>query len=278
MIPIHDRSKSQQKKIVIHQLSQLSDYDTTQAHRHNYFEFFVFEKGGGSHLIDFEIFQIESNSIHIVAPGQVHQVKRELSSNGFVFLFDLAVFNTNSDLEDFLFNHICLGVSEFQPNYLFSDETSRDIINVANKAWREFNNNKNLKNSLIKNYLDEMLLYCIREKKLDKLIEDKHIDLYISFRKKLKKSYKELKKVKDYASILAVSEKKLNEIVHERSGETASALIFKQLILEAKRLLNSGLTSKEIAYELNFTDPSHFSKFFKNQTGISPTDFKIVHE
>jgi AraC-like DNA-binding protein len=33
-------------------------------------------------------------------------------------------------------------------------------------------------------------------------------------------------------------------------------------------------TSKEIAYELGFEEPAHFSRFFKNQTNQSPSEFK----
>ena len=83
--------------------------------------------------------------------------------------------------------------------------------------------------------------------------------------------------MKDYAQALKLTEKQLNEITRQRSGETAASLIYKQVILEAKRLLNMGISAKEAAYELNFIDPAHFSKFFKAQTGLSPSEFKNIH-
>ena len=46
-------------------------------------------------------------------------------------------------------------------------------------------------------------------------------------------------------------------------------------MLEAKRqAAYSSLTMKEIAYQLGFDDIAHFSKFFKNVSGSSFTDFK----
>jgi len=36
----------------------------------------------------------------------------------------------------------------------------------------------------------------------------------------------------------------------------------------------SGGSLKEVAYYLGFDDTSHFSKFFKNKSGINFTDFK----
>jgi AraC family transcriptional regulator, transcriptional activator of pobA len=34
------------------------------------------------------------------------------------------------------------------------------------------------------------------------------------------------------------------------------------------------LTIGEIAYDLAFADPSHFGRFFKKQTGITPQAFR----
>ncbi|MDC1385752.1 helix-turn-helix domain-containing protein [Crocinitomicaceae bacterium] len=48
-------------------------------------------------------------------------------------------------------------------------------------------------------------------------------------------------------------------------------------MLEAKRLLQTGMSAKEVAYDLNFDDPGHFSKFFKSKTGCSPSEFRNVH-
>jgi LacI family transcriptional regulator len=41
-----------------------------------------------------------------------------------------------------------------------------------------------------------------------------------------------------------------------------------------KKLLNSTQPIYQIANELEFTDPEHFSRYFKNATGLSPLEFK----
>ncbi len=49
------------------------------------------------------------------------------------------------------------------------------------------------------------------------------------------------------------------------------------IVLEAKRqAMYSELRMKEIAYYLGFEDYTHFSKFFKNNTGMTFSDFKRV--
>lgn len=120
MIPIHDISEAQKKELRMNELVTLTHYDSSEAHRHNYFEFFVFLNGGGVHIIDFCEFPIQANSIHIVSPGQVHQVKRKLNSKGFVFLFEKNLFENSKEIENLLFDHICYDVVEFAPTYHFN--------------------------------------------------------------------------------------------------------------------------------------------------------------
>lgn len=279
MIPIHDISEAKKKAIRMNELVTLTHYDSSEPHRHNYFEFFVFLKGGGTHIIDFEEFEIKPFSIHIVAPGQVHQVKRELDSNGFVFLFELNQFDNSPAIESFLFDHICLDVHECSPVYIFETSFNVELEHLIKKTWEEYQSDDLLKNQLVHNHLSLLMLYCIRNKQ-NLVVETDHKNgaIYNSFRRILNKEFKQLKKVKDYANSLNITEKHLNEIIQQRTGETASSLIYKKLILEAKRLLNTGNSTKEVSYELNFMDPGHFSKFFKTQTGLSPTEFVNVHE
>jgi len=67
----------------------------------------------------------------------------------------------------------------------------------------------------------------------------------------------------------------LNEIVKLSLGKTASEAIEERRILEAKRLIKfSGLSIKEIAFELGYEEHSYFTKVFKKITGCTPTEFK----
>lgn len=271
MIPIHDIPEQEKKAIRMNELLTLTHYDSSKPHRHHYFEFFVFIEGGGVHTIDFEDFPIHANAIHIVAPGQVHHVRRGLNSKGFVFLFELDQFSQIPEIEHFLVNHTCLAVNEFKPVYQLVEKD--EVRSILDRAWENYCSDKAFKSQVVHNQLSLLMLYCLQQNTgLD--AENKHQGTYVSFRKLLNKEFRNLKKVKDYALKLHISEKQLNEIVQQRTGITASNLIYKQVIIEAKRLLKTGISTKEAAYELNFSDPSHFSKFFKSQTGISPTDFQ----
>jgi len=87
--------------------------------------------------------------------------------------------------------------------------------------------------------------------------------------------FKSLKLPKDYAALLYITPNHLNAVTKEQLGYSAGELIRNRVLLEAKRLLVvKNYSIAEIAYELNFSDASYFTKFFKKAVGCTPEDFK----
>ncbi|MFV0186541.1 helix-turn-helix domain-containing protein [Empedobacter falsenii] len=71
-----------------------------------------------------------------------------------------------------------------------------------------------------------------------------------------------------------VSRISLNKAVKEYFNVTATYMLKQRLLIEIKDyLIHSELTVAEIAYELNFSEPNHLMRFFKNQTGMTTTEF-----
>lgn len=78
-----------------------------------------------------------------------------------------------------------------------------------------------------------------------------------------------------YAGALAMTPDRLNDHVKRATGVTAGHLLRQRVLTEAKRqLVFSELSIGEIAYDLAFADPSHFGRFFKKQTGMTPQEFR----
>ncbi len=269
-IPIHQSAKTRRSEIVINRLGLLNEYDFTEAHRHQYYEFFYFEKGGGSHKIDFIDFPIQSNSVHIVAPGQVHQMKRALDSEGYVFLFEPESLNAPKMIEGFLFEHACLDAEELNPCYTLNNSDSEENRARARRIFSYYQSGTELDKLSMCNEIHSLCIACM---KLKGEVKPGNPD-YLRFRSLLKDRYRDLKKVKDYAALMNLSEKTLNELVKKHTGTPASAVIYDHIIMEAKRYLHTNISIKETAYALNFDDPAHFSKFFKTQTGMNPSEFQ----
>ncbi|MHA4809971.1 helix-turn-helix domain-containing protein [Flavitalea flava] len=87
--------------------------------------------------------------------------------------------------------------------------------------------------------------------------------------------YIDKRTVQEYADLLSVTANYLSQSVKSISGKNALSFITERVILEAKSLIRyTDFEIAEIAYQLNFSDPANFGKFFKKQTGISPSAFR----
>jgi AraC family transcriptional activator of pobA len=79
----------------------------------------------------------------------------------------------------------------------------------------------------------------------------------------------------NYANMLNITPKALAKITKAHFSKTLTNLIADRIIMEAKReLYLSSKPVKEIAYELGYDDEGYFSRFFKNNTNISPQMFR----
>ena len=78
-----------------------------------------------------------------------------------------------------------------------------------------------------------------------------------------------------YADKMCVTPKYLSKIVKEASGRSVPEWLNELLILDAKNMLrHSDMTIKEISALLNFPSQSFFFRFFKNHTGLTPTQYR----
>jgi len=79
-----------------------------------------------------------------------------------------------------------------------------------------------------------------------------------------------------YADHLCLSVCTLARKVQQKSGTTLTQLIQQKQVIYAQSLLKSGLPVQEIAFDLGFSEPNHFSAFFRHITGQTPTDFRLA--
>ncbi|MGS2763682.1 helix-turn-helix domain-containing protein [Sinomicrobium sp. M5D2P9] len=97
----------------------------------------------------------------------------------------------------------------------------------------------------------------------------------VKFRELVAKNFADYKDVGFYAGQLNMSAKYLSEILVEQTGLSAKKWIEFHIMQEAKYLLSFlDLSVKEVAFQLGYTDTSHFSRAFRNYDGQLPTEFK----
>ncbi len=82
-------------------------------------------------------------------------------------------------------------------------------------------------------------------------------------------------RVRDIARELGYHEKYLSTVFHETEGVTLKKYLAETRLAEAKRLLlETDYTVTEVAYYLNFPSPHNFSRFFKQETGLTASEFR----
>ena len=96
-----------------------------------------------------------------------------------------------------------------------------------------------------------------------------------ALRKLVEEHFQKERQLAFYADKLAMTVDRLNDHVKRATGVTAGHLIRQRVLTEAKRqLVFTTQPIHEIAYDLAFSDPSHFARFFRKQTGSTPHEFR----
>jgi AraC family transcriptional regulator, transcriptional activator of pobA len=125
--------------------------------------------------------------------------------------------------------------------------------------------------------LKTILVYCDSNCniRINGTSNNHHVNLVSLFKHYISKNYSHKHHVAEYADMMHITPKYLNQVVKSVLGVTAKNLIQEQLIMHACRDLKfSNETVKEIALKLGFAEPEHFSNFFKKSMGSSPLEYR----
>lgn len=164
--------------------------------------------------------------------------------------------------------------------FLRLDETETRKIGLLLEVFKdEFESADNIQGDMLRVLLVRLIITITRLAKSQYLdietVEDNKFDVIRRFNLLVENHYRTRHEVQFYARELNKSPKTLSNYFALYGHKTPLQIIQERVTLEAKRLFYyTDKTSKEIAYDLGFDDPAHFSRFFKNQTKQSPSDFK----
>ncbi|HEY8331262.1 MAG TPA: helix-turn-helix domain-containing protein, partial [Pseudomonas sp.] len=99
------------------------------------------------------------------------------------------------------------------------------------------------------------------------------------FRELVNRQFRQHWPLELYAERLGISAAQLGRICREELGESAMGLINARLMREAQRqLAYTELEIKQIAHALGFRDTSYFSRYFRKQAGIKPSEFRAAFQ
>ena len=254
-----------------------SSYLSSFVHNADYFEILVFKKGNGQLLLDSKLINIQNNSILFISPFQKKQWKVEISSLDFTIL----VFQ-----EDFLNEFFTDKLFTYRLPYFYQHEYSLILNSTGQQIQSICNILTEIKSELIQSHLDSvhivrsLIYYLLQRLNRAYAIQNKlpfQIDIsnYAYAYKKLMESHiKDKQRINDYCELIGITRIALNLAVKKQFNVTAKELLKQRLLTEIKsELIYSNKTISEIAYEFGYSEPNHLMRFFKNQTGLTTSEF-----
>lgn len=112
---------------------------------------------------------------------------------------------------------------------------------------------------------------------LSKLRPERSEDLrlFLNFCDLVEAHFRDHLMLSQYASLLSVTEARLNDICRRMAERPSKEIVHERLVQEARRLLRySAVPIGEICFQLGFSDPAYFSRFFTKRTGVPPSLFR----
>lgn len=240
--------------------------------QHCYTVVFI-EKGSCECRTGDHLFSLDASTVAIIKPKQIFTVLSGGHENGFVLSFSYefmqAAMNSAGMAQEFHLNSSIGKVSVPEQDRCF-------LTDIAGRLRREYQMNNGLKDEILKSLFQIFALYLNRiTTEKHPVIQNRCLYHTNRFFALLDEHFATLKMPADYANLLAVSPSYLNCIIKEKFGLNTSYFIQQRILAEAKKLMTAhDTTMKEVAYKLGFFDVSHFSKFFKRNTGRRFTDFR----
>lgn len=240
----------------------------TKPHKHEaYFELIYLSQGAGFHWIDSDKFQIAPPIVFFLS-GQLHYWEMTEVPKGYVMLFREGFFN-KKDL---------VNLVQALEDTVYVNPTKDDNLDfIFGEMEQEYRNPSKNSVELIQGYLQVALVKLLRYKdESSNATATNGQEVFRKFQHFIQQTNPISNlKVNQVADHLGLSPQNLNAICRKVSGKSASELIIQQVTLEAKRyLIHSDKNVSEIAFTLNFSDPSHFVKYFKKATGETPQTFR----
>ena len=263
-IDIHDISKLN-FDIEIHILEEVSLKMIQPEHKHNFYEIILITEGVGVHQIDFKNFELKNNQSFFLTPGQVYNMEN-LKSKGYIIAFSKEIFTQIQSNENTTFSNL------FNNNPIeLTHHCFNNILTIISLLFKE---KKKVKPHyhILRSLLTSLLLYYKEDIKIGNVEINNRM---ILLSKLIESNFVNKRETKFYAQQLNISIKHLNDLTKDYFGKSVLNLLHERLILESKReLLFTNKDVKEIAYDLDFNDPSYFNRFFKKHVGHSPEDYR----
>jgi len=252
----------------------ITDYSDSES-----YQVLWLKQGIGTVMIDLDEFAATPNTICFLTPERSVKISFTSKATGFILRFSKMFFQdlTREDLK--IKEAALLSLADPIPKIILSPKIADRVHEIAEMIDELCASEIPNKEAAVASLLKTLLIYCDSNCniRLNGTSNQNKIRLVTTYKELVAKHFTNVHQVNEYANMMNISPKYLNQVVREILGVTAKAVIIEQLMIKARHDLKfSNQSIKEIAFDLGFSEPFHFSNFFKREFGFSPTEFRHI--
>ncbi|MBP4139031.1 helix-turn-helix domain-containing protein [Flavobacterium geliluteum] len=230
--------------------------------------------------IDFKQYHTTTPALFFINSNQYLQIDKEGQKQGYFMFYNrdfycVQIHDAEVACDGLLFNNI------FEmPMTALPAHHVAPVESIYHLLQEEFDHPDPSQEEMIRTYLKQLIIRATRLWKMQQLgalnqEPSKEIEFFRDFSRLVDIHFRTKHTVADYAAMLGLAPKTLSNKFNRLELAQPNDIIKERIILEAKRLLgHSGLSVKEIAYQLGYEDPAYFNRLFTHKVGDTPSNFK----
>ena len=254
---------------------------TFAGEQHNFWEMVYVDKGSVAICRDGEEVVLHQGEVIFHRPNEFHSIRAVDSSPNFIVISFVSTSLAMTGFEGF-----CTQLERIHKGLLSS------IIKEAEKCYIIPKNDTSLRQlrrrinaplgseQLIKTYLEQLLIYLLRSMVQKDMVEllpqtAEEIPLVTAIKEYLTLRCEETVRIEDVCRAFGYSKSFLSRLFREHTGQSIAAFARRKKIDRAKELIRAGeMNFSQIASLLSFEDAQYFSRAFKKECGMTPTEYK----
>ncbi len=244
----------------------------------NFYTLVFLEKGSGTYYLDTETIPFQNHTVLFVKPGQINKVDKAVFEKCHLLFFEGDFLDEFFNDKDFIFRFGFFHNNE-SPSYLpFENGQEFSLLNnIAHEVLTEIKNLTQDSHHILRAQIYYLLVKLHRaySRHYGQSRDTMTDPVVLQFSRFLDREVRNNLSVEQFAERLGISRVHLNNLCQKYFSKTAHQLIRERTIAEIKKEIRyTNKDFSEIAYDFNFSAPSHFTRFFKQMTGDSPLTFR----